>query len=347
MGVASAVTGAVVASRLPGNAVGWLILGLGVGVGVILACGSYAELGASGRGPSTGVPAAAWIGSTGGIPVFFGLTGYLLLLFPTGHLLSPRWRYWAWFFGAIVVVATLSYGLLPGEVAPGVENPLAVPDRWVPLTRAAADVTDVMALPGMGSTVVALLLRLRRSRGVERQQLKWFAFVALAACLGMGLTVITSGALADASFLLGLIGVAALPVTAGLAILRQGLYGIDVVIKRTLVYAPLAAALVVTYLGLVLAMQALLPIEAENDLLVAVSTLAVAALFRPLRNRMRDVVDRRFYRSRYDAGRTLETFGTRLRDQVDIDALGGDLRGVVRDTMQPAHVSLWLRETPR
>ena len=346
LGVASAATGAVVASRLPRNAVGWLILGLGLGVGVLLSVGAYAEVGVDTDGePLPGYSAAAWLGDVTGIPVFFGVTGFLLLLFPTGRLPGPRWRAAAWFFGLTVLVAWASYGLAPGEVGSGVPNPVALGGSAGELARRVADLTNLLALPGLGACGAALLVRLRRSRGVERQQLKAFTYAATLVVLGFGTTVVAHGVVADLAFLLGLVALAALPVVAGVAIMRHGLYGIDIVIKRTLVYAPLTALMVCAYLLIVLGLQSLLrPLAGESQLAVAASTLAVAALFRPLRSRIQGAVDRRFYRARYDAARTVASFSGRLRDELDVDALAEDLRRVVADTVQPAHVSLWLRE---
>ena len=346
LGVASAVTGAVVARRVPGNAVGWIILCLGVGVGLLLSSGAYGEVGTTtSYGPLPGQAVATWVGDVIGIPVFFGLTGFLLLLYPTGRLLSRWWRPVAWFFGGSVVAAFVSYGLSSPEVGTNVSNPFLVTGAAAGPIRVVADVTDWLALPAMGLAAASVVVRRRRSRGIERQQLNAFALVAALAGFGLGSTVLLpDGLLTDAAFLIGLLGVMALPITAGLAILRYRLYDIDVVIKRTLVYGPLTAALVGTYLVLVLVLPGVLnPLAEESDLTVAASTLATAALFRPLRSRIQAVVDRRFYRERYDAVRTLEVFSGRLRNQLDLDALGTDLRGVVRDTMQPEHVSLWLR----
>jgi hypothetical protein len=345
LGIASAVTGAAVASRLPRNPVGWLILALGLGVGLLLAAGAYAEVGVlTSTGPLPTQAVAAWVGDVLSIPVFFGATGLLLLLFPTGRPLSPAWRWFTWAFAATVATATLSYGLIPGEIGPGVENPFGLPGDAGRAAEAVAVVTDWLALPAMLVCAVALVVRLRRSEGVQRQQLKWFTYAAAVAGVGLGATILTRGLVADLAFFVGMAGVLMLPVSAGIAILRHRLYDIDVVIKRTLVYGSLTAALLATYLVLVLTLQPLLrPLTGESSLAVAASTLAVAALFRPLRSAIQRGVDRRFFRARYDAARTLGEFADRLRNELDLDSLGHDLRTVVHDTMQPEHVSLWLR----
>ncbi len=328
--LALATTGAFVASRQPANPIGWIFCGLAVWGGVVETWEAFAY------NSLPTAEAGAWVIGWSWV---IDIAAYVLifLLFPTGRLPSRRWR---------PVVWLLTVGCLLG--VPGQAFSADNPDNPLPVDSAAVDVAFglgmLCVLSAMLAAVASLVIRYRRAAGVERLQLKQFVFagslvmptMALAIPLYYESVVVQAG-----------VGVAflTLPVAAGLAILRYRLYDIDVVINRTLVYAALTATLAAAYLGSVLVLQlALSGFTEGSSLAVATSTLAVAALFRPARSRIQAAVDRRFFRRKYDAVRTLEAFGARLRDQVDLDALGDDLRSVVDETMQPVHVSLWMRQ---
>jgi hypothetical protein len=336
LAVGAATTGALVCTRVPGNAVGWLLLALGLGIGTTIAFAEYAQVSrTTSLGPLPAAQWVAWFGDWPGVPFLYGVPAFLLMLFPDGHLPSPRWRPAAWFIGAAIAVGTVAHALLPGDVQ-GIDTPVSAGDA----ARTFASLTDLLALPVMLVAASALVVRLRRSRGIERLQLKWFTYAAAMAGAGLGVTTVTSGFISGAAFILGLFALASLPVAAGVAILRYRLYDIDVVIRRTLIYAGLTITLGAAYLALVLLVGLAV---GRSGFAVAVSTLAVAALFRPALARIQGAVDRRFYRRRYDAALTLAEFGAHLRDELDLETLTADIRAVVRDTVQPAHVSVWLR----
>jgi hypothetical protein len=350
----AATAGAIISSRLPHNAVGWIFLSIALLLGLLFAVGAYAKLGIDVEHGSflPGSRFAAWVGTWIFIPAAFGLPMFLLLLFPDGRFVSKRWQLAGWVLGALVVLATVSKALVPGRIPPGIENPLAPGGVAGEVLRSLDSLTDVLALPAFGLAVAGLVVRLWRSRGVERQQLKWFAYCAALVGTGLGTAVfIPEGPVANLTFLVGLLALAGLPVAAGIAILRYRLYDIDVIVNRTLVYVTLTATLVLVYVGGVVGLQRLLsPVLGEsNQLAVVASTLLIAALFNPLRRRIQEFMDRRFYRNKYDATKTLEAFSGRLRDETELDALSDDLLSVVRNTVQPEHVSLWLKraEDPR
>ena len=341
-----ATVGAMIASRHPENAVGWMLLVIALAF-VLQSFGeAYVSL--------NGAPGRRAVGWTAGWLwyVWLALTGiFLPLVFPTGRLLSARWRPVAWLAAAGLGLCMVGTALKDGDLdlsAP-VENPLGVDGALAELPDLAVLVGNVLAAVGFVLAAVSVGLRIRRARGAERAQLKWFALVGLLMTSALALAMLevlfpggwrtAVGTVGWFSFLgLALVGV---PAATGVAILRHRLYDIDVVIRRTLVYGALTATLAAGYLGCVLLAQ--LVIGADSGLAVAASTLAMAALFRPARGRIQALVDRRFYRRRYDARQTLEQFGSRLREELDLEALATDLREVVRETMQPASVSLWLR----
>ncbi|MDQ3105769.1 MAG: hypothetical protein M3Q87_11275 [Actinomycetota bacterium] len=351
------LTGLLVLRRQPRNTIGWVLTGIGLVWSIGGLADSYARYGLIVDPGSLPEPAvAATVANATWVPAL-GLMGtFLLLLFPDGHLPSPRWRPVAWVCAATVVTLTVVIYPAPGELeqspVPGLSNPLAI--------EGAAQVFDVLftvLLPLFALCILAsaagVVRRFRRSRGVERQQLKWLAaagaVVASVFLIGIfgsrlappqGEEPLWQQVLNQASFL----AFALIPVSIGVAILRHRLYDIDVVIKRTLVYALLTATLVGVYLGSVLLLQLLLsPLTQQSDLAVAGSTLAVAGLVGPARRRIQRAVDRRFYRSRYDASLTIEAFAVQLRHELDVDAVGVQLQAVVNATMQPTGSTLWLR----
>jgi hypothetical protein len=336
--LAFGTVGALVASRRPRNPIGWLLMlaGLSYVIGGVTV--TAAEHGAGGRWDTLAAWVGAWIWMVGIGPVAtFGL-----LLFPSGHLPSRRWRPVAWLAAGGLAALLAGLAIAPGRFSDTtIENPLGV-DGWLPgALTAAGGVGLILALVG---SLASLRARYRSGAPDERQQLKWLVYSAGLVLAGVVASLLVESLAGDAAANLSnaitTTTVATLPVAMGIAILRYRVYDVDLVIRRTLVYAVLTATLAATYLGLVLLVGLAV---GRSGFAVAVSTLAVAALFRPALARIQGAVDRRFYRRRYDAARTLEAFGGRLRDELDLEALAADVRGVVEDTVQPAHVTLWLR----
>ena len=337
-------TGGLIASRHPRNPIGWLFLVASVSAGLAATSGTYADYYvAEGQGPSSLGEAAAVYGELSWMPFILLPATFLLALFPDGHLLSRRWRPVAW-CAAVGMGGAFVIGFLkPGPIAdqPQMTNPFGVDS---PLVSPLEGLTLLMVAIGMVGSSISLVLRFRRSHGEQRQQIKWLTLAGAIAVVTIVVCVsiydILGERVADGLMMLSIMG---LPAAAGIAILRYRLYDIDVVINRTIVYGVLTATLAGTYLSSVLLLQlALEPFTQGSGLAVAASTLAAAALVRPARTRIQAIVDRRFFRRKYDAALTLERFGARLRDEVDLDTVEGDLRSVVAETMQPEHVSLWV-----
>ena len=348
-------SGLLVLRRQPRNQVGWLLLAVGslwsVG-GLGDAYATYGLVLEPGSLPLAGVGAtlsnAIWA------PAIGVMSTFLPQRFPDGRLPGPRWRVLSWLSGGVIVTLTAMLLVFPGELEEGPlageENPLAVD-----ALRPVSDVVLGSLLLGLTVCVVSsawcLVVRFRRSRGLERQQLKWMTTAAAIMALAFFTNIAVSlpySAGTEPSWLLALNNLAfatwaLLPAGIAAAVLKHGLYDIDIVVNRALVYGSLTATLVATYLGSVLLLQLLLqPLTERSDLAVAASTLAVAALFGPARRRIQVAVDRRFYRHRYDAARTVADFSTRLRHGIDLDAVGDDLLAAVRETVQPTVATVWL-----
>jgi hypothetical protein len=338
-----ATLGALIISRRPGNVIGWIFCVPSVAGGIQMFCGQYATVALSPGGAQLpGGAFAGWL-STLMQSSFVVSILFLVLLFPNGRLLSPRWRVVAWTTGLTVAAGLVSLALRPGplEGFPSARNPFGIEGASFLEWLDAAG--GVLSLACIVAALVSLILRFWRSSGEERLQLKWFVY---AATLGF-VAILLGGERQIIGTLVWTLAPLGLPVSAGIAILRYRLYDIDRLINRTLVYGSLTAALVTVYVGSVVLLQglfrALTGEEQQSQLVIVASTLAIAALFNPFRRRIQGFIDRRFYRKKYDAARTLEAFSAKLRDELDLEQLKPELLAVVREALQPAHVSLWLR----
>jgi hypothetical protein len=342
--VSATTVGAVLASRRPRHPVGWLLLVLGLSLawgGVPPAYAAYGLLARPGALPAADAVARYWPGT---VVTAQTAASFVLLLTPTGSLPSPRWRWWARVTMAAAVVLLVALTVTRGPLDPRYQV-LGGPFDYrgqggvlLVVNQLALAVTTLAVVVGAGSLVV----RFRRARGVERQQLRWVAAAAALAVVGavVGLGGLAVGATAVVTWAIS-VSFAILPLAIGAAILRYRLYDLDRILSRTLAYGLLSVLLGLGYAAVVLGLGRLLP--DSSSLAVAAATLAVAAVFQPARRRIQAVVDRRFNRRRHDAAQMIEAFGTRLRDQVDLDTLTGELLAVVDQTMQPTQASLWLR----
>ena len=352
------LVGALISFNRPHNPVGWICLADGL-LWMFLAMSD--QYGVYGVASPASVPfpvVVAGINNWLWVPAVGLLGTYLLLLFPDGRLPSRRWRPLAWLSGAVVVLVSVGVMLAPGPLqnVGGVRNPFGLEgEHWV--TTAGYVVLPLLPLC-MFASALSLVMRYRRSRGEVRQQIKWIAFAASVVVIVYLITMVASMVFPSESWFAGnlpvwldllqyaaLLSLTAVPIAVGIGILRYRLYDIDLLINRALVYGSLTASLVAVYIGGVVSLQyAFRALTGQGSTLAVVaSTLAIAALFNPLRRRVQGLVDRRFYRRKYDAAKTLEAFSAKLRDETDLDALNTELVGVVQETMHPAHVALWLR----
>jgi hypothetical protein len=362
-GVIYPAIGLFLASRRPEHPIGWLFCAAGLVLGLDHFCGEYAIYALLAHpGSLPAGQAAAWVSSWVWVPLA-ALICFLVLLFPDGRLPSRRWRLFAWLVGVAAIVGVPVEALLPVplcEVCP-IENPFGIEglESVAGLVHALVLVFWVGVLGGLA--MVSLFLRFRRASGVEHQQIKWLAFTISVLYIGATLAYIVYRApgawwawsVGQSLLAVGFVGV---PIAMGVAILRYRLYEIDTLINRTLVYGALTVLLAAGYFATIMALQGIgdlvfqasfRALTGQNSALATVAaTLAMAAMFNPLRHRIQSFIDRSFFRNKYDAAKTLEAFSMKLRDETDLRALSDDLVRMVRQTMQPAHISLWLRPDP-
>lgn len=337
--------GAIIVSRQPGNALGWIFCALGISGAIGESSGAYV-MHAALAGPVTPLVAAvAWVGSLTGNVSFISLV-FVPLLFPDGRPPSRRWRPVVWLIAAAIALVAGSFAFMPGPLNDfhSITNPLGI-ESIRPILEFLSVAAGPIGLFCVIASVASLVVRFWHSRGDEREQLKWFTY---AIALGL-LSLVLNGIFPGLAWLIGGLGTAALPIAIGIAILKYRLYDIEIIINRTLVYGLLTVSLALAYFGGVVLLQYVFRALAggNSQLAIVATTLAIAALFGPFKRRIQDLIDRRFYRRKYDGKKTLEAFGARLRNETDLDTLSQDLVGVVKDTVQPAHASLWLRPSDK
>jgi hypothetical protein len=358
MVVAWSAVGVLIASRRPAHPIGWLFSALGLSSGVQLFCGEYAIYAlVVERGALLGGQVSVWITCWLWVQTNV-LVGFMTLVVPDGKLPSPRWRAIVWLNGVMAVAGSFTAAFLPGPspFIEAIDNPFGL-EGLKDVKNLVDGVLEALSYGVLGvAGLAALYVRFRRGLGAERQQIKWLAYAGTVLLTGTILLYAGSESLSGSwfrqvGFALQVIGLVGLPVAIGIAIFKYRLFEIDLLINRTLVYGSLTVTLVALYSGGIVVLQRLFVALTgqQSTLAVVASTLIIAALFNPLRRSIQSFIDRRFYRRKYDARKTLEEFSAKLRDETDLEALNEELVGAVRETMQPAHVSIWLRpdEAPR
>lgn len=350
-GFLNAMTGIVIVWGHPHNPIGWIMCAMPILWGIdqfVFGYAYYGLIAHPGSLPVTEI-LPVWHNWTGAP---FGIVSMtlLFLLFPNGRPLSPRWRRVIWTSIAGLSILLPLLALQPGAIQdfPFLTNPLAVSDTVWSGLRPLVAVGSVLFFVGLPLSIISLFLRLRQARGDERQQIKWFAYAATFLPLAIPLllsgdtgTVQNPNWIYLSGWTLQELSSTGVVLATAIAIFKYRLYDIDILINKTLVYGALTGALALVYFMSVVLLQQVLP--TESPIAIVLSTLAAAALFSPLRRRIQNTIDKRFYRQKYDAQQTLAAFSIKMRDEVELERLSETLVAVVDETLQPAHVSIWLR----
>jgi hypothetical protein len=353
---AFAVTGVLIAWRRPRNAIAWICLGIGCVWGLESALFGTALYGLANPGTVPRPEALAAIAAPLWVPGIFVMATFLLMVFPDGHLPSRRWAWLPWTVGSAIDVfylalvltepVTYSYG------RPAVENPFAAwLEPWLEEGGIVVDVIGVLLVApvfiGIAASITAVILRFQRASGVQRQQLKWLATAGSGVVVLFVVSIFLVDLFGDAVGFVAASFFIVIPISIGIAVLRYRLYEIDRLVSRTVSYAVIAGLLAAVYASIAIGLPQVLPVNLDSSLLVAIATLAIVALFSPVRARVQRVVDRRFNRVRYDSEREIEQFANRLRTELDLGDLTGEVLDVVTTTMQPATAGVWIRERGR